>query len=60
LPLPFTENPEFVTPDSFVIRGPIFKASLIKKLTDLTLFYMFFQVPNEKHQAEAAEELYRR
>ena len=55
-----TEVPEFSLPPVYFCWKPILKVSLLANFTETTLFYMFYGIPNENFQAEAAGELYRR
>ena len=52
--------PEYVIPKSYYLRKPILKSSHISKFSEFSLFYIFFSMASELHQALAAEDLYRR
>ena len=53
-------TPEYLIPKSFYLRKPILKSSHIAKFSEFTLFYIFFSMASELHQALAAENLYRK
>jgi CCR4-NOT transcription complex subunit 2 len=52
--------PEFVIPEIYLCKNPILKGSHIGKFSLQTLFYIFYSMTNEFHQAIAAEDLYKR
>jgi len=54
------ETPEYSLPTCYYLSKPMLKLSHIKKFSEFTLFYVFYNMPGEKLQALAAEDLYRR
>ena len=50
----YTELPEFSLPPVYFCWKPILKVSLLANFKETTLFYMFYGIPNETCQAEAA------
>jgi hypothetical protein len=44
-PIDKLEVPEYHLPNSYFLKEPIFKSSLIQRFTLTTLFYMFYSMP---------------
>jgi CCR4-NOT transcription complex subunit 2 len=62
---PFSDNtqsdePNYKTPDCYMMHPPALKSEHLAKFQTETLFYMFYQLPRDVLQACAAQELYRR
>jgi CCR4-NOT transcription complex subunit 2 len=56
-----SDEPQFKTPQCYIMpHPPVLKADHWSKLTNETLFYIFYQMPKDILQACAAQELYRR
>jgi CCR4-NOT transcription complex subunit 2 len=62
---PFTEHvltpdPQFRTPQCYMMHPPSLKAEHLSKFQIETLFYMFYAMPRDILQVYSAQELYRR
>ncbi|CAE6937724.1 VIP2 [Symbiodinium natans] len=57
---PPRREPEYYLPQSYFMNPPTPKTEHLPKLTLETLFYMFFSMPRDMHQALAAMQLYER
>lgn len=53
-------EPNFNTPNCYLMHPPNLKPEHLTKFVPETLFYMFFAMPRDGFQMTAAQELYRR
>lgn len=57
---PTRREPDYNLPQSYFSSPPALKQSHVSKFSGETLFYMFYNMPKENHQALAAQELYKK
>jgi hypothetical protein len=55
-----SSEPQFTTPNCYLMHPPSLKPEHMSKFLVETLFYMFFAMPRDAFQVSSAQELYRR